>query len=136
MLLLLLLPQCEPRIHNFLLWNLRNPNKMIYYASSIDSPSTLLWSFSVEKEKMADKPSRGLVLYGDGLARFVDPTHTHLHSLASLACCGFLSLPHSPPSGSISLSLSVSHISIYLSIYLSIYIIFCISTFLLLKWDD
>lgn len=47
---------------------------------------------------MADKPSRGLVLYGDGLARSIDPSHTHLHSFASRACCGFLSLPHSPPS--------------------------------------
>ncbi|KAM5566015.1 hypothetical protein ABKV19_019821 [Rosa sericea] len=42
---------------------------------------------------MADKPSRALVLYGDGLARFVNPSHTHLHSLASKASCGFLSLP-------------------------------------------
>ncbi|KAL1834581.1 hypothetical protein ACET3Z_004232 [Daucus carota] len=49
---------------------------------------------------MADKASRGLVIYGDGLARLVDPTHTHLHKLASLSCCGFLSLPHSPPSES------------------------------------
>ncbi|XP_009631165.1 uncharacterized protein [Nicotiana tomentosiformis] len=47
---------------------------------------------------MADKSSRALVLYGDGLARFLNPTHTHLHSFASRACCGFLSLPHSPPS--------------------------------------
>ncbi|VFQ60805.1 unnamed protein product [Cuscuta campestris] len=47
---------------------------------------------------MADKPSRALVVYGDGLARSVNPSHTHLHSLASRACCGFLSLPHSPPS--------------------------------------
>ncbi|CAN4120247.1 unnamed protein product [Withania somnifera] len=47
---------------------------------------------------MADKPSRALVLYGDGLARSIDPSHTHLHSFASRACCGFLSLPHSPPS--------------------------------------
>ncbi|XP_027084369.2 uncharacterized protein [Coffea arabica] len=46
---------------------------------------------------MADKPSRALVLYGDGLASFISPSHTHLHSLASLACCGFLTLPHSPP---------------------------------------
>ncbi|PIN02511.1 hypothetical protein CDL12_24977 [Handroanthus impetiginosus] len=46
---------------------------------------------------MADKPSRALVLYGDGLARFVDPTHTHLHSFASRASCGFLALPHPPP---------------------------------------
>ncbi|KAJ4708187.1 hypothetical protein OWV82_018174 [Melia azedarach] len=49
---------------------------------------------------MADKPSRALVLYGDGLARFIDPLHTHLHSLASKAACGFLSLPNSPPSES------------------------------------
>lgn len=47
---------------------------------------------------MADKPSRALVLYGDGLARFISPTQTHLHSFASRACCGFLALPHSPPS--------------------------------------
>ncbi|KAI5669721.1 hypothetical protein M9H77_19574 [Catharanthus roseus] len=47
---------------------------------------------------MADKPSRALVLYGDGLARFLNPSHTHLHSLASLASCGFLALPHYPPS--------------------------------------
>lgn len=46
---------------------------------------------------MADKPSRGLVLYGDGLARFVNPSHTHLHSLAAQSLCGFLSLPHFPP---------------------------------------
>lgn len=49
---------------------------------------------------MADKPSRGLILYGDGLARFIQPSHTHLHSLASIANCGFLSLPNSPPSES------------------------------------
>ncbi|XP_024995066.1 uncharacterized protein LOC112528297 isoform X2 [Cynara cardunculus var. scolymus] len=46
---------------------------------------------------MADKPSRGLVLYGDGLTRFVNPSHTHLHSLAAQSVCGFLSLPHFPP---------------------------------------
>ncbi|RID68315.1 hypothetical protein BRARA_C00483 [Brassica rapa] len=46
---------------------------------------------------MADKPSRALVFYGDGLARFVDSSHTHIHSLASVASCGFLSLPHAPP---------------------------------------
>lgn len=49
---------------------------------------------------MADKPSRGLVLYGDGLARFIEPSHPHLHSLASKANCGFLSLPNAPPSES------------------------------------
>ncbi|KAL6530742.1 hypothetical protein OROGR_014602 [Orobanche gracilis] len=47
---------------------------------------------------MADKPSRALVLYGDGLARFVSPAQTHLHSFACRASCGFLALPHSPPS--------------------------------------
>lgn len=49
---------------------------------------------------MADKPSRALVLYGDGLARFIHPSHTHLHSLASKANCGFLSLPNAPSSES------------------------------------
>ncbi|CAL1391626.1 unnamed protein product [Linum trigynum] len=47
---------------------------------------------------MADMPSRALVLYGDGLANFVDSSHVHLHSLASKASCGFLSLPNAPPS--------------------------------------
>ncbi|KAK1438296.1 hypothetical protein QVD17_04103 [Tagetes erecta] len=47
---------------------------------------------------MADKPSRGLVLYGDGLAPFINANHTHLHSLAAQSLCGFLSLPHLPPS--------------------------------------
>ncbi|KAL3818959.1 hypothetical protein ACJIZ3_004864 [Penstemon smallii] len=47
---------------------------------------------------MADKPSRALVLYGDGLARFIGPAQTHLHAFASQACCGFLALPNSPPS--------------------------------------
>ncbi|KAK7291006.1 hypothetical protein RIF29_05838 [Crotalaria pallida] len=50
---------------------------------------------------MADKPSRSLVLFGDGLARFTDPSSSqhchHLHSLASHSLCGFLSLPNSPP---------------------------------------
>ncbi|PSS01222.1 BTB/POZ domain and ankyrin repeat-containing protein [Actinidia chinensis var. chinensis] len=49
---------------------------------------------------MADKASRGLVVYGDGLARFIDKSHANLHSLASRGCCGFLSLPYSPPSES------------------------------------
>ncbi|KAF7817394.1 uncharacterized protein G2W53_031363 [Senna tora] len=49
---------------------------------------------------MADKPSRALVLFGDGLARFVHPSHLHLHSLAADGFCGFLSLPNSPPSES------------------------------------
>lgn len=45
---------------------------------------------------MADKPSRSLVLYGDGLARFIDPSsHTNLHSLASLSSCAFLTLSNS-----------------------------------------
>ncbi|XP_078169784.1 rhomboid family protein [Carex rostrata] len=46
---------------------------------------------------MADKPSRALVLYGDGLASLVSPSHSNLHSFASLSSCGFLSL-RSPPS--------------------------------------
>ncbi|KAF3563115.1 hypothetical protein DY000_02019210 [Brassica cretica] len=46
---------------------------------------------------MADKPSRALVLYGDGLARSVHPSNTHIHSLAFIGTCGFLSLPHAPP---------------------------------------
>lgn len=46
---------------------------------------------------MADKSSRSLILYGDGLARFVDPSNTNIHSLASVATCGFLSLPNAPP---------------------------------------
>ncbi|KAJ7966437.1 hypothetical protein O6P43_015910 [Quillaja saponaria] len=49
---------------------------------------------------MADKPSRALVLHEDGLATVVHPSHTNLHSLASKASCGFLSLPNSPPSES------------------------------------
>ncbi|KAJ0090876.1 hypothetical protein Patl1_13020 [Pistacia atlantica] len=47
---------------------------------------------------MADKPSKALVLYGDGLPRFVHSSHTHLHSFASKASCGFLTLPNAPPS--------------------------------------
>ncbi|GAV69107.1 hypothetical protein CFOL_v3_12608 [Cephalotus follicularis] len=49
---------------------------------------------------MADKPSRALMLCGDGLARFIEPSHSYIHinSLASNACCGFLSLPNAPPS--------------------------------------
>ncbi|XP_057480080.1 uncharacterized protein LOC130767279 isoform X3 [Actinidia eriantha] len=47
---------------------------------------------------MADKASRGMVVYGDGLARFINESHTHLHALASRAFFGFLSLPISPPS--------------------------------------
>ncbi|KAL0558139.1 hypothetical protein IC582_006704 [Cucumis melo] len=49
---------------------------------------------------MADKPSRALVIFGDGLARFLDQSHSHLHALASLASCGFLSLSNAPPSES------------------------------------
>ncbi|TKY57965.1 hypothetical protein E2542_SST15020 [Spatholobus suberectus] len=49
---------------------------------------------------MADKPSRSLVLFGDGLARFIDSSRSHFHSLASLSSCGFLSLSNSTPSES------------------------------------
>lgn len=47
---------------------------------------------------MADKPSRALVIYGDGHASLVSPSHGHLHSFASRASCGFLSLRAPPPS--------------------------------------
>ncbi|XP_020581736.1 uncharacterized protein LOC110025534 [Phalaenopsis equestris] len=47
---------------------------------------------------MADKPSRALVIYGDGLASAVLPSHNNLHSFASRAACGFLSVRASPPS--------------------------------------
>ncbi|KAK8913720.1 hypothetical protein KSP39_PZI023563 [Platanthera zijinensis] len=47
---------------------------------------------------MADKPSRALVIYGDGLAPMVLPSHDNLHSFASMAVCGFLALRASPPS--------------------------------------
>ncbi|XP_071702876.1 uncharacterized protein [Rutidosis leptorrhynchoides] len=46
---------------------------------------------------MADKPSRGLVLYGDGLAPSLNSSHTNLHSLAAQSLCGFLSLPNFHP---------------------------------------
>ncbi|XP_058001815.1 uncharacterized protein LOC131179303 isoform X2 [Hevea brasiliensis] len=49
---------------------------------------------------MVHKPSRALVLYGDGLAHFVYSSHAYIHSLASKAACGFLSLPSAPPSES------------------------------------
>ncbi|KAL5714201.1 hypothetical protein ACHQM5_016193 [Ranunculus cassubicifolius] len=49
---------------------------------------------------MADKPSRGLVFYGDGLIQFVTPSHTYLHEFASRGICGFLSLPQAPPAES------------------------------------
>lgn len=47
---------------------------------------------------MADKPSRALVIFGDGCASLVSPSHSNLHSFASRASCGFLSLrdPHAP----------------------------------------
>lgn len=71
-----------------------------FFRSSFGFTKTLVSNSLVLVWKgMADKPSRALVLYGDGLARFLNPSHTHLHSLASLASCGFLALPHYPPSG-------------------------------------
>ncbi|KAK9131134.1 hypothetical protein Sjap_011621 [Stephania japonica] len=45
---------------------------------------------------MADKASRGVVVYGDGLVRFIDPSHAHIHEIASRGSCGFLSLRDSP----------------------------------------
>ncbi|PKA49261.1 hypothetical protein AXF42_Ash014163 [Apostasia shenzhenica] len=47
---------------------------------------------------MADKPSRALVIYGDGIAPLVLSSHGNLHSFASRAACGFLSLRASHPS--------------------------------------
>lgn len=38
---------------------------------------------------------------GHGLDPSVAPSHTHFHSMASLSFCVFLTLPHSPPSGSL-----------------------------------
>ncbi|KAG8375662.1 hypothetical protein BUALT_Bualt10G0123600 [Buddleja alternifolia] len=70
----------------------------IMFDSHDDHCGILLNLYKEFETEMADKPSRALVLYGDGLARSVSPTQTHLHSLASRACCGFLALPHSPPS--------------------------------------
>ncbi|KAL5987762.1 hypothetical protein ACLOJK_035515 [Asimina triloba] len=46
---------------------------------------------------MADKPSRALVIYGDGFAPFISSSHSHLHSLATRASCGFLSVRNSSP---------------------------------------
>src|ERR1044072_8291278 len=79
---------------------------------------------------MADKPSRSLVVFGDGLARFIDPSqHAHLHSLASISSCGFLSLPNSPPSGSLPSSLSFHfHFSTTLPLFcccIRIHLIMC-----------
>ncbi|CAM6030574.1 unnamed protein product [Sphagnum balticum] len=47
---------------------------------------------------MADKPSRALVIYGDGLLPVVGPQHRHLHELAVSGSCGFLALRALPPS--------------------------------------
>ncbi|XP_010916328.1 uncharacterized protein [Elaeis guineensis] len=49
---------------------------------------------------MADKPSRALVIYGDGHAPLLSPSHAHLNSFASRASCGFLSLRTPPPTES------------------------------------
>lgn len=46
---------------------------------------------------MADKPSRALVIYGDGFAPLVNQSHAGLHSLAAMGACGFLALRASPP---------------------------------------
>ncbi|OVA11721.1 hypothetical protein BVC80_41g5 [Macleaya cordata] len=45
---------------------------------------------------MADKASRALVLYGDGLVGQISSSHIHLHDLASRGTCGFLSLTDQP----------------------------------------
>ncbi|XP_077231848.1 uncharacterized protein LOC143864869 [Tasmannia lanceolata] len=46
---------------------------------------------------MADKPSRALIIYGDGFVPLISPSHSNLHSFASQSSCGFLSLRESPP---------------------------------------
>lgn len=78
---------------------------------------------------MADKPSRSLILYGDGLARFIDPlsSHTNLHSLASLSSCAFLTLSNSNPSGSFLSSLfNPTHTSFLINYLFSlIHLILC-----------
>ena len=43
-------------------------------------------------QKMADKPSRALVIYGSGMAAMVNSSHEGLNSLAILGACGFLAL--------------------------------------------
>ncbi|KAI3877064.1 hypothetical protein MKW92_019615 [Papaver armeniacum] len=45
---------------------------------------------------MADKASRSLILYGDGLVKQISSSHIHLHDLVSRGCSGFLSLTQSP----------------------------------------
>ncbi|KAK9699765.1 hypothetical protein RND81_08G194800 [Saponaria officinalis] len=51
---------------------------------------------------MADKASRGIVLYGYGVAHLIKPSHSHshFHDFASNACCGFLALNNSNSSPS------------------------------------
>lgn len=46
---------------------------------------------------MADKPSRALLIYGDGLMPALGSSHSHLHALASRGCCGFLAVRDLPP---------------------------------------
>ncbi|KAI3938469.1 hypothetical protein MKW92_030803 [Papaver armeniacum] len=45
---------------------------------------------------MADKASRSLILYGDGLVKQISSSQIHLHDLVSRGCSGFLSLTQSP----------------------------------------
>ncbi|KAI3978280.1 hypothetical protein MKX01_003443 [Papaver californicum] len=45
---------------------------------------------------MADKASRSLIIYGDGLVKQISSSHIHLHDLVSRGCSGFLSLTQSP----------------------------------------
>lgn len=91
----------------------------VHYTFSSDHSIT-------ERNSMADKPSRSVVVYGDGLARFVDSSHTHLHSLTSLSSCGFLSLSNSPPSGSpfLPLTLTTTHLLINFLNFTLIFIVF------------
>lgn len=57
---------------------------------------------------MADKASRALVIYGDGLMPFLTPAHTNIHKLASLGSCGFLALRNAPIGGTWALNLHPS----------------------------
>ncbi|KAI3881794.1 hypothetical protein MKX03_002808 [Papaver bracteatum] len=45
---------------------------------------------------MADKASRSLIIYGDGLVKQISSSHIHLHDLVYRGCSGFLSLTQSP----------------------------------------
>ncbi|XP_078428502.1 rhomboid family protein [Wolffia australiana] len=66
---------------------------------------------------MADKPSRAVVVYGEGFAGMVNQSHAGLHSLASLGSCGFLALRVSPSSAEIQHSREIRELSQLLDAY-------------------